>query len=144
MKKYIKLNMNQTDGDGRTILHLAMNNSLASIDASFETLRYLLDQKLNYNAVDDDGRTPLHYAFVKAGEGQSDDTKRDPIEIVSNMLAINDLELNKQDKYEKTPLHYACQHGASISALYMIQRGADFKLKDIFGNSPLGISLLHN
>lgn len=130
----------QVDDQKRNFLHLAMNDSLASIDASFATLRYLLDLKVDYNAVDSLGRTPLHYAFCKMTATSG---SRDPIEIVSNMLAIEDLQLNVADKWGKTPLHYACQYGSNISALYMIQRGADFKIKDIFGNSSLGVSLLY-
>lgn len=60
------------------------------------------------------------------------------------MLAIEDLDLNIQDKWGKTPLHYACRHGSTMSAIYMLQRKADLNIKDIFGNKPLGIALLYS
>ena len=78
----------------RNFLHFALNSSLSSIDASFKTIRYLLDKKVDYNTIDKEGRTPLHYAFCKIGESYSNFKTFDPIEIVSNMLAIEDLNLN--------------------------------------------------
>lgn len=117
-KNYVPLNMQQVDDKRRNFLHFAMNDSLASIDASFETLRFLLDKNVDYNAVDSLGRTPLHYAFCKMDPG--DESSRDPIEIVSNMLALEDLQLNVADKWGKTPLHYACRYGSNIAAFYMI------------------------
>ena len=88
-----------------------MNNSVASIDASFEFQQVLIDKKIDYNAIDKDGRTPLHYAFIKRGEVgniSSNGEIRDPIEIVSNMLSLPRLDLNVKDKWKRTPLHYAC------------------------------------
>lgn len=49
-------------------MHLAMNKSLASIDASFEFQQLLIDHGIDYNMVDKMGRIPLHYAFIKIGE----------------------------------------------------------------------------
>ena len=46
------------------------------------------------------------------------------------------------DKWLKTPLHYAAQRCATISSLYILQRGAKLESKDIYGNTPLGITLL--
>jgi ankyrin repeat protein len=46
------------------------------------------------------------------------------------------------DKWLKTPLHYVSQRGASVCAVYLINRGANFEKKDIYGNTPLGVGLL--
>lgn len=48
------------------------------------------------------------------------------------------------DQWNKTPLHYAAQRGATISTLYILNRKADLEGKDIYGNTPLGIALTHN
>lgn len=46
------------------------------------------------------------------------------------------------DKWLKTPLHYAAQRGASICQIYLFKRGVNKESVDIYGNTPLGISLL--
>jgi len=55
---------------------------------------------------------------------------------------VKGLELDVPDKWLKTPLHYASQRGASICALYLVQRGADLERKDIYGNTSLGIGIM--
>lgn len=75
---------------------------------------------------------------------QSNKEARDPIEVISSILALKDLNINQQDKFLKTPLHYACECGAMLSTLYMIQRGANLNIQDIYGNTPVGSSLLNN
>ena len=68
-------------------------------------------------------------------------TQIDPIETVSSICGYKGLELDVPDKWQKTPLHYASQRGASICAMYLIQRGASMERKDIYGNTPLGVGL---
>ena len=58
------------------------------------------------NKRDCHGRVPLHYAFVKIGD-YANCSQIDPIETVSSLCAISDLEIEVQDKWLKTPLHYA-------------------------------------
>jgi hypothetical protein len=48
------------------------------------------------------------------------------------------------DKWLKTPLHYASQRGASICAMYLVQRGGQLEAKDIYGNTALGVGLMHS
>lgn len=43
----------------------------------------------------------------------------------------------------KTPLHYACEVGASTCALYLMSCGADYLVKDVFGNNSLGIAVIN-
>lgn len=47
------------------------------------------------------------------------------------------------DKWNKTPLHYAAARSATISTLYILQRGAQLEGKDIYGNTALGIALMN-
>ena len=60
-------NINQIDNRGRNLLHIAINMSAATADATFETEQFLIDKGIEYNLRDQNGRTPLHYAFVKIG-----------------------------------------------------------------------------
>jgi ankyrin repeat protein len=62
---------------------------------------------------------------------------------VSSICGFKGLELDVPDKWQKTPLHYASQRGASICAMYLIQRGADMERKDIYGNTCLGVALMN-
>ena len=59
------------------------------------------------------------------------------------MCGLKGLEKDVPDKWLKTPLHYASQRGASICAIYLINRGADPEKKDIYGNTALGVGLLN-
>lgn len=91
-----KININIQDADGRTMMHLAMNKSLASIEASFDFQKLLISNGIDYNQEDDLGRVPLHYAFIKIGEPPSlSQIERDPIEIISNMLPLKGININK-------------------------------------------------
>jgi len=101
----------------------------------------LIDLKININLRDNKQRVPLHYAFVKIKDWNNK-TQIDPIETVSSLCGQNNLEIDVPDKWQKTPLHYAAQRGASISTLYILNRGADLEAKDIYANTALGISLL--
>lgn len=38
-------------------------------------------------------------------------------------------------------MHYAAQRSATISSLYILQRGAKLESKDIYGNTALGVAL---
>ena len=95
------------------------------------------------NHVDDRGRVPLHYAFVKIGD-HNNRSAIDPIETVSSLCAIKDLQIEVADRWKKTPLHYAAKRSATICSLYIIQRGAQLESKDIYGNTPLVVALQNN
>ena len=135
--------VNKLDHRGRNLLHIAINMSSSSADATFETEQLLIDRGVNINARDVRGRVPLHYAFVKM-QNYKDSSAIDPIESVSSLCACKNLEIEVVDKWQKTPLHYAAQRSATISSLYILQRGAQLESKDIYGNTPLGIALMHN
>lgn len=51
--------------------------------------------------------------------------------------------MNIQDKFGRTPLHYACQRGSVISGRYLIKRKAQIDMVDVNGNTPLGIAFLN-
>ena len=117
--------------------------SSATADATFETEQILIDKGVDINKRDCHGRVPLHYAFVKLRDHKNSGAI-DPIETVSSLCAKPNLEIEVPDKWLKTPLHYAAQRSATISSLYIIQRGAQLESKDIYGNTALGIALKKN
>ena len=90
-----KININIQDAEGRNVMHLAMNKSLASFEATFDFQKLLISNGVNYNQEDDLGRVPLHYAFIKIGESPNiSQVDRDPIEIISNMLPLKNININ--------------------------------------------------
>lgn len=48
------------------------------------------------------------------------------------------------DKNKNTCLHYACMSGSTISALALINYGANIDSINIFGNTPFDEALLNN
>jgi hypothetical protein len=109
--------------------------SSATADATFETEQFLIDRGININLRDNKERVPLHY--------WKNSTQIDPIETVSSLCGCKGLEIDVKDKWQKTPLHYASQRGASICAMYLVQRHAELESKDIYGNTPLGVGLMY-
>ena len=67
----------------------------------------------------------------------------DPIETVSSLCTVSNINPNIPDKYGKTVMHYAAQRGATISSMYLEKKGVDLKQKDIFGNTPLAVAMLN-
>lgn len=131
---------NYKDAKLRNSLHVAFNFSDSSANASFDVESLLLLFKADINAVDCRNRCPLHYSFVKIGN-YLDMAQIDPIESVSSACALQEIQLDIQDQWKKTPLHYAAQRGALTSSMFMLNKGADLEIEDIDGNTPLAISI---
>ena len=114
------------------MLHHAINMSSSTSDVTFETEQLLIDLGIDFNLKDNRLRTPLHYSFVKIGDWKNN-SQSDPIETVSSLYgACKGLLIDEADKWNKTPLHYASQRGASISAMFLIARSSDLTRKDIY------------
>jgi ankyrin repeat protein/predicted DNA-binding WGR domain protein len=86
------------------------------------------------------GCTPLHYAFIDMNNWHVK-TKNDPIETVSSMCAIKNINIKLVDKHQRTALHWAAKRGATICSLYLIERGAELDKEDYDNNTPLGIGI---
>ncbi len=140
-----KADINATGYKNRTPLHLAIEGSSAIIDSNFELEEMLLRLGASVKALDSKQRTPLHYAFAKTGKGgMNNNSAFDPIDIVATLCANKDCEVDALDIFSKSPLHYAAQHGATISSLYLLGRGAKLDRFDDAGNTPLAIALISN
>ena len=57
---------------------------------------------------------------------------------------MKELEIDCVDVYGKSPLHYAAQHGALLSSLFLIDKNAQIERSDRFGNTPLALAFLYN
>ena len=91
------------------------------------------------NAQDKLRRTPMHYAFTNIGPADDSQTI-DPIETVS---LFKEATINVPDHWGKSALHYASERGCCNSATFLLDNNANLELADAFGNTPLGIALLH-
>lgn len=83
----------------------------------------------------------------------------DPITCVSGICEAKNLTVDVQDKWKRTPLHYAAIHASTISTLYLLKRGANLgklllvfivkrlltfvEAKDRDGNTPLALAISH-
>ncbi len=88
-------------------------------------------------------RYPLHYIFIQEGTEVNCPTAKDPIELCSMLVeAMNGKNVDKQDIFGATPLHYAAFCGATICCLLLLNKGADINRKDKAGNTPLAYSVM--
>ena len=108
--------------------------------------RCLLKHNADINAVDKDNRTPIFYLFFKHESIQSLNQKNpnyDPANIVMQLIENGRINnINQRDRNQSTVLHYACCRGATISALTIINKGADINLTNVIGNSPFTEALI--
>ncbi len=137
-----KANPNLVDANLRNSIHWSINLSNVDADASNEIENVLLSCGGDLNAVDARGRTPLHYAFVKIGN-PFNTSNIDPIETVSNIISREKVAVDVRDKWGNTPLNYAAQRGAVISALYLMNHHANINNLNNDGNTPLHECLLN-
>ena len=134
---------NPRDRRQRTPLHIAANAITATADVSTESMEHLLAAGADTAAVDLRGRTPLHYLFVKIGAHNSIDYA-DPIAALSILLKrCPSGAVDRKDQWGNSPLHYASQHGANICLLSLLRTKPTIDARNVAGNSPLAISVLH-
>lgn len=151
----LKRSIDETDGRQCTILHYG------SLNLSHKVVEYLLDREdlyLDVNAQDIFGLTPLHSAFARgtaksvrslalAGANMNDEGPeglRMPHFAASNLLEpkIIDLlpantELNILDRWDRSPLHIACQFGEESTVEWLLEKGLNPSAVDDRGRTAL-------
>uniref|UniRef100_UPI00387FB281 Transcription factor ETV6,DARPin n=1 Tax=synthetic construct TaxID=32630 RepID=UPI00387FB281 len=115
--------VNATDNDGYTPLHLAASNG------HLEIVEVLLKNGADVNASDLTGITPLHAA---AATGH--------LEIVEVLLK-HGADVNAYDNDGHTPLHLAAKYGHLEIVEVLLKHGADVNAQDKFGKTAFDISI---
>jgi ankyrin repeat protein/predicted DNA-binding WGR domain protein len=133
--------VNIVDDQGRNALHWTINNNIQQ-DTNFEMEELLINAGIDVNKTDVRGRQPIHYFFVKIGDPFIN-SKKDPIEILADFLALQGPLIDQPDSFGNSPLSYAAQRGASLSFGALVKRGADINRVNGVGNRPLTICLLN-
>ncbi|KAL5088988.1 hypothetical protein Trisim1_006132 [Trichoderma cf. simile WF8] len=104
-----KAEVNVTDSQGRTALHIA------SATASLERIKALVEAGANVYTKDKFGRLPLHFA---AGADSTD--------VVAYFLdQYKDMDINVADQDGWTPLMWAARSGSADIITTLVKRGAD-------------------
>ncbi|PNP58298.1 hypothetical protein THARTR1_01813 [Trichoderma harzianum] len=104
-----KANINLTDSQGRTALHIAC------VSSPMECVSALVAAGANVNTRDKCGRLPIHFA---AGTYST--------EVVAYLLGQHkDMDINVEDQDGWTPLMWAARSGSADIITMLVERGAD-------------------
>ncbi|WCJ25172.1 Potassium channel SKOR [Euphorbia peplus] len=142
--------LNRTDYDGRSPLHLAATKGYEDI-----TL-FLIREKVDINIKDKFGNTPLleairnghdHIASILAKEGAELNIDnagsflcsiilKGDSDLLKRILS-NGIDPNTKDYDHRTPLHIAASEGLHLMAKLLIKNGASVLSKDRWGRTPL-------
>jgi len=113
--------INEKANTGRTLLHEAV------IHGQSELVYFLISHGANPNAQDAHLKTPL----ILAAEYTQ-------VEILNNsMIGIFPMDINIQDSFGRTVLHWACGKGLIEVCTKLIQLGAIVNQKTTSGDTPL-------
>ncbi|XP_014677006.1 PREDICTED: transient receptor potential cation channel subfamily A member 1-like [Priapulus caudatus] len=115
--------MNETDGSGRTALHIAAEGGHVKVVQ-------LLMQRGALVHTDHAGRSPLHLA---AASGYTWTIKQ--------LLAVHAHLLDKVDKDGNTALHLAAENGQSRAVQHLLDRNASVKVMNDQGQTALGLAV---
>lgn len=97
---------------------------------------FLIENGADVNQKADDGTTPIMRLFVDPDTIE----KYDPIAALM-VLIKHQGDASLQDKEKETALHKACKKGSTISALTLINSGANPETQDCIGNTALAYAL---
>ncbi|MFQ5568843.1 MAG: ankyrin repeat domain-containing protein [Rhodothermales bacterium] len=95
--------------------------------AYMKTARYLIDHGVDVEAALDDSKQTALFHTATVGSA----------ELMAMMLETGRAEVNRQDKWGVTALHYACRAGHVRVAELLIEAGADVNIKESYGFTPL-------
>jgi ankyrin repeat protein len=114
------VNIESAGSDNRSPLVLAIAGGRT------DAVAVLLKAGANANTIDIGGMTPAHWAAVRGN-----------LE-VARLLFARGSKLNGQAKYGETPLILAAMHGKGDILKFLVDAGADARIKDVDGSDALG------
>ena len=117
-----RLDLEDKDDDGMTLLHRAVrNNQLSSAQT-------LIHQGANVRSKANDGRTALHYAALNPNTDTS----------MMQLLLENEAgeSINTKDNMGQAPMHFLARSGFCEGIALLTGYGADINLSDDYGLSP--------
>ncbi|XP_066945557.1 transient receptor potential cation channel subfamily A member 1 homolog isoform X1 [Macrobrachium rosenbergii] len=136
---------NKLDGDQLAPLHYAARYNHA------EAVRLLLEYGADVNIKGQDERTPLHYAVrsrqqlrQEASQIQTGTEYKPVSESMIILLKNKGADVNAQDKYGQTPLHFAAMIGNMSAAKDLVVTcGAQVQIEDAQNMTPLIVAASH-
>ena len=148
-------NVNASDHLRRTPMHAAARNEFANVVGMLKTYGASINTQDKY------GFTPLHYSAMyynvatKALLDKGADlsircfvNKLYPLHVaqkvdfdIIDILIAAGANVNCVDKYGATPLHYAACGDVACNIKTLLKHGADTKVFDQLGNTPLSLAL---
>ena len=139
-------NVNITDNDGNTALHLLFQRGYSNSSH----IEFLLLNGANLDAKNHDGKAPIDVANTqhknllnsyKANPRFLMIVEKGGLSLVKKHLDENPSDINVKDRNDSTPLHLASKCGCTDIVDYLISKGVDINAKNKDGNTPLHIAL---
>ncbi|KAL9095262.1 MAG: hypothetical protein Q9165_002518 [Trypethelium subeluteriae] len=118
-----RLDLEDKDDDGLTVLHRAVwNNELSLVQT-------LIQQGANVRSKANDGKMALHYAALNPKKG---------FPILKMLLLKTEARelINTKDDRGQAPIHYLARNGFTRSIQLLAEYGADINVADDYGLSP--------
>ena len=136
-------NVNEKNNEGNTPLHIAWASNNPKFDHSSKLEELLLKNGAEIDATNSMDETPLMVLFKLDGEDEMirSGNKYDPITTLM-VLMHSKADVSKRSNSKKTPLHYAWIRGSTISALTLMNSGADWNALDYSNTTPYGYALI--
>jgi ankyrin repeat protein len=126
---------------------------IAAMYGHLSIIKFLVHLSLDYNSKDKNGSTPLNLAIYNKNYDISnylqklipqDDNYKLPIHIaaengdlVSLKYYLQTIDINIEDKFKNTPLHYAVINNNYETVLLLIEYNANVNKKNIWNITPL-------
>jgi ankyrin repeat protein len=134
-----------TDGTGKIYLaSYTLSSDFPTTDeAAFKKFSDVIDDE------EEDLGTSPRDAFITKIDGNllgetseefHEAAKRDQVNKLQELLSTDENWLENRDKYQRTPLHSAARYGAVSAARLLLDRGADYNVKDEKENTPLHLA----
>ncbi|WP_265028006.1 ankyrin repeat domain-containing protein [Wolbachia endosymbiont (group A) of Calamotropha paludella] len=140
--------INAKDNESWMPLHWAVQ--LGSLDV----VKYFVERGANINALTADGRTSLELAVQKNCVDTIEFLKKAQLDLDKGLLtAVQDGDLNKveglanrgasldtKDNNDWTLLHFAASSNKFDIVKFLLDKNANIKAKDVYGNTPLHVA----